>query len=107
MAKVKVEAGICGFVSEIVAKQNSNRKVELEIQSNCPHVQSLAEEYTETEGMNEVFAPYGESELFKKSKLYIKHAACPVPTAIMKAIEVSCSLALPSDVKMEIKKENE
>ncbi len=107
MAKVTVEAGVCGFVTEILAKQNSNRKVDMEIQSTCPHVQSLAEDYKETEGMKEVFAPYGESELFKKSKQHIKHAACPVPTAIMKAIEVSCGLALPSNVHMHIYRENE
>lgn len=104
MAKVKVNAGVCGFITEITATQNSNQKVELSINSTCPHVQALAEEYTEAEGMAEVFAPYGDSVLFNKSKQHIKHAACPVPTAIIKAIEVSCSLALPSDVQMEVKK---
>ncbi len=107
MAKVKVEAGVCGFTTEILARQNSNSKVELDIKSTCPYVQALAEEYTEAEGMTEVFAPYSESQLFQKAKQQIKHAACPVPTAIMKAIEVSYGLALPTDVKMEIKKEDD
>jgi len=107
MAKVKVEAGVCGFTTEIVARQNGNPKIELDIKSACPHVQALAKEYTEAEGMTEVFAPYSESQLFQKAKQHIKHAACPVPTAIMKAIEVSSGLALPADVKMEVKKEDD
>lgn len=35
----------------------------------------------------------------------IKHAACPVPSAIIKGVEVACGLALPKDVEIKIAKE--
>lgn len=47
---------------------------------------------------------FGESPLFKAAKNNLKHSACPVPTALMKAIEVSCGLALPRDVTIRVEK---
>lgn len=104
MSKVKVEAGVCGFVTEVEALLDDSQKVTLNIESDCPHVMALAGEYPESEGMMEVFLPFGESPLFKAAKNTLKHSACPVPTAIMKAIEVSCGLALPRDVAMKVEK---
>lgn len=104
MSKVKVEAGVCGFVTEIEALLDDSQKVSLKIESDCPHVMNMAEEYCESEGMMEVFLPFGESPLFKAAKNNLKHSACPVPTAVMKAIEVSCGLALPKDVAIKIEK---
>lgn len=104
MSKVKVEAGVCGFVTEVEALLDDSQKVSLKIESDCPHVMALAEEYPESEGMMEVFLPFGESPLFKAATNTLKHSACPVPTAIMKAIEVTCGLALPRDVTMKVEK---
>ena len=104
MSKVKVEAGICGFVTDIEAILDDSQKVTLKIESDCPHVMALAGEYPESEGMTEVFLPFGESPLFKAAKNNLQHSACPVPTAVMKAIEVSCSLALPRDVAIKVEK---
>jgi hypothetical protein len=104
VAKVKVEAGVCGFVTEVQALVDDDQKVTLSIESDCPHVMALAEEYPRSEGMMEVFLPFGESPLFKVAKNTLQHSACPIPTAIMKAIEVSCGLALPRDVAMKVEK---
>lgn len=104
MSKVKVEAGVCGFVTEVEAILDDSQKVTLSIESDCPHVMALADNYPESEGMMEVFLPFGESPLFKAAQDNLKHSACPVPTAIMKAIEVSCGLALPRDVAIIVEK---
>ena len=104
MSKVKVEAGVCGFVTEIESILDDSQKVTLKIESDCPHVMDLAGEYSGSEGMTEVFLPFGESPLFKAAKNTLKHSACPAPNAIMKAIEVSCGLALPQDVTIKVEK---
>ena len=104
MSKVKVEAGVCGFVTDIEALLDDSQKVTLKFESDCPHVMKMAEEYNQSEGMMEVFLPLGESPLFKAAKNNLKHSACPVPTAVMKAIEVSCGLALPRDVSIKVEK---
>ena len=38
MAKVKVDAGICGFSTEITAEQSEGGAVAIGFQSTCPHV---------------------------------------------------------------------
>ncbi|MHB1443957.1 MAG: DUF6951 family protein [Candidatus Humimicrobiaceae bacterium] len=40
--------------------------------------------------------------MYETCRKYCKHAACPVPSGIIKAIEVACRLALPKDVCFEI-----
>jgi hypothetical protein len=35
---------------------------------------------------------------------YCTHAACPVPVAIVKAIEIEAGLALPTDVTIKLSK---
>jgi hypothetical protein len=102
--KVTVEAGVCGFVTEIEALLDENQQVKLEIDSNCPNIMALAEDYNLSEGMTEVFIPFGESPLFLAAKKHLKHTACPIPSTIMKAIEVTCGLALPRDVTMKIER---
>jgi len=104
VAKVNVDAGVCGYMTKIEATPNGGTEVKLDIVSDCPHVQALAEEYKTAEGMKEVLAPFGEGKLFESAKKHIKHAACPVPSGIMKAIEVASGLALPRDVTMKVEK---
>jgi len=41
MAKVKVEAGVCGFVTEVEALLDDSQKVTLKIESDCPHVMEM------------------------------------------------------------------
>ncbi len=104
MSKVTVEAGVCGFATEIETLINDSQQVVLKIDSQCPNIRALAEDYNLSEGMTEVFMPFGESPLFQAAKRHLKHSACPIPSAIMKAIEVTCGLALPRDVTMKIER---
>lgn len=105
MAKVVVEAGICGFVTTIEAVQEDRHNLKLTIDTPCPSLKPLATELATVDGMKECFAKIGESNIFAVTRKYCKHAACPVPTAIHKAVEVASQIALPKDVKMTITKE--
>ncbi len=104
MSKVTVEPGICGFETTIEAVAEDKKNVRLSIETQCPNLKPLAEELTTADGYKECFAKVGESPVFVTVRKYCRHAACPVPTAIIKGIEVACNLALPRDVKMTISK---
>ncbi|HED24016.1 MAG TPA: hypothetical protein ENN91_02730 [Firmicutes bacterium] len=104
VAKVIVDAGACGYITKIEATPNSGTEVKLNIKSDCPHVQALAEEYQTAEGMKEALAPFGEAKLFESAKKHLKHAACPVPPGIMKAVEVASGLAVPRDATIKVEK---
>ncbi len=97
MTVVTVDAGICGFTSRIEVSKLSARSVSLLITSDCEMVSGLAERVREL-SWHDVLRRRPDSLLRQSTADCIKHAACPVPVAIVKAIEVEMGLALPRDV---------
>ena len=45
-----------------------------------------------------VFKRMTESAVYQSAAQHIRHTACPIPAAILKAIEVEVGIALPKDV---------
>ena len=43
--------------------------------------------------------------MLRMAAQHCKHAACPVPSGIIKAIEVAAGLALPKDAHIEVAQE--
>lgn len=74
--------------------------VRVKLQSDCPNVLKLSWVLEE-----EALSPYGEAEVdFSESTVYrlsegrLPHTACPVPGAIIKALEVAGDIGLKRDV---------
>ena len=105
MVIVKVNSGICGFSSTVKLTSEDMSAAQINFQTECPNLKPMQDELKEADAFQECFAKVGESPVFHLARKYCKHAACPVPTAIIKGIEVACNLALPADVKIEIEKE--
>jgi hypothetical protein len=103
MAKAIVNAGICGFLADIEAKADGYR-VKLCATSECPRVQKLAEILTEVDALAVIGPRSRPNPVMDKAAEAKLHAACVVPTAIIKAVEVSAGLALPRDVSIKIEK---
>lgn len=104
MSRAIVHAGICGYTTTIEAQENSKYKVCLNIQSDCKHIQKLAENLSEVNALQEISYRRGMPEALTRGAEFCTHAACPVPVGIIKAVEVASGLALPKDVKIEIEK---
>lgn len=104
MTKITVDPGICGFKTIIVVESSDKQNAAVTAESQCPAVMQLVESLDTLDSYNEIFKKFGESEVFKSAKASCKHAACPVPTAILKGLEVECGLALPGDVSINIEK---
>lgn len=103
---VKVMSGICGMLTEVRATSyDQTGTVKLEFNTRCEGIQKLAAELTEVNPFEEIsFRGEGPKTLRMAAK-HCRHAACPVPSGIIKAIEVASGLALPKDVVIEVKKE--
>lgn len=107
-AKIKVDAGICGFKTIITASSEDNMHVELKVVSPCETVKELAACYEEKTPVNayQELSPQNESVIMEVSRsVLIKKGcceACVVPAAVCKAIHVAAGLALPKDVTLEI-----
>lgn len=104
MAKVSVNPGICGLTTDITVTSPDGMNVEVKAETTCDYIKNLVEALPSIDSYTEIFAKYGEGIVAKTAAGTCKHAACPVATAILKAIEVECSLALPGDVAMKIEK---
>jgi len=107
-AKIKVDAGICGFKTVISANSEDNMNVDLKVVSPCDIIKELAALYKEQTPINayQELSPQNESVILKLSRsvLMTKGAceACVVPAAVCKAMYIAAGLALPKDVSMEV-----
>jgi Family of unknown function (DUF6951) len=104
MAKAEIFAGACGFNTAVVAHRNG-RGVILDIQSECAAIRRLAEHLTEVDPLKEISFRRQLPQTYEAAHQYCSHAACPVPSGIIKAIEVEAGLALPRDVSIKITKD--
>ena len=101
---VTIKAGICGMETEIIMKGSMEGDYQIELISDCPLVQGLEPELQEVDLLMGAVGRYSQNPVFKAAELSRLHAACPVPTGIIKAFEVFCGLALPADVKIAMEK---
>jgi hypothetical protein len=102
---VTVNPGICGFLARIVAVANEDYEVDLTITSDCGRIRQLAQQLTHLSALTEIGLPMPATSVYQAAGACKLHAACVVPSAILKAMEVAAGLALPADVALTIKKE--
>ncbi|MFP4562805.1 MAG: DUF6951 family protein [Spirochaetia bacterium] len=105
MITVEVDAGICGKKVIIKAVSEDMQTAQLDITSDCTHIREMAKELPEVNAMEEAFGSIGDTRVFRIAREHCEHAACPVPTAIIKAAEAACGLALPKNVSIKINKD--
>lgn len=104
MATARINAGVCGYQTTVKAQADGNYLVTLQIESQCKAIQRLAEHLTEVNALNEISFRGNPPETLQKGAEYCSHAACPVPSGILKAIEVAAGLALPVSATIEVEK---
>jgi hypothetical protein len=104
-AVVLVNAGVCGRTATIRAAKTAGYVVRIELDTDCPHVAKIAPQPVEVDALREIGLRGGLPPLLETAYRCCAHAACPVPSALVKAVEVAGGLALPDDVTMRISKE--
>jgi hypothetical protein len=95
-----VDAGVCGFHSQIAAESEDEQHVDFEISSTCPHIEEAAKELGRVDAFVEVFCKPHETETYTIMSKHIPHVACPVHAGVLKAIEAAAHLALPRDASI-------
>lgn len=101
MARAKVQCGGCGYTAAVRVSKNHDGTVAVDIDSECAALVELAARLQAVE-------PYGELGSMLQTATYqaaggcLHHSSCPVPTAVLKAIEVEAGVALPSTIEIEI-----
>jgi hypothetical protein len=69
--------------------------VRVDIESDCEHIKKLAGALAEIEPFREISFRGEEPLTLEKAREHCAHAACPVPTGILKAIESRPGLPCP------------
>ncbi len=106
-AKIKVDAGICGFKTVITATSEDNMHVDLKIVSPCEIIKELSSLIKEKTPINayQELSPQNESVIMGISRTLLVTKgcceACVVPVAVCKAMYVAAGLALPKNVTLE------
>jgi hypothetical protein len=107
MAGSEVTSGICGFTTAVRAVLDGAvpYEIHLDIESDCPNVRALADELRRVNALEEITYGRGMPYTIECAARTLRHPACPVPSGILKAIEVAADLALPSDVVIKVWKD--
>ncbi len=109
MVNVEVFGGICGFTTQIQAKDETGYKASFRLNSQCPNWKQVDEILggKELNMMTELFKDKKtgtlHSQVIEISLKTIPHVSCPVISGILKALEVSAGLALPKDATITFK----
>ena len=86
----------------ITAVENETGRVELDINSDCPDILKLSWKLEPVSPYSEVESEFYKSEIYRLAQeTPIPHTACPVPSAMIKAIEVAGGLGLKRDVSIK------
>lgn len=100
MTSLEVHAGSCGFSAKITVHKVDDRHVRVEIESGCDQLVAMNYDLVclQWKGKgHEVFGPMNRSVVYQSASTHVRHTACPIPSAILKAIEVEVGAALPRD----------
>ena len=103
MAKAEIFAGNCGYNTKVEATLDG-KVVKLDITSECPAMQKMADELDEINPYQEISFKRAMPTIHAAGHKHCTHAACPVPVGIIKAVEIEAKLALPTDVIIKLSK---
>ena len=106
LTKVIVNPGVCGFPATIEVIKTGKRQFALKIKTECDKLSALSRQ-VQTIDFMQAFQPAAQSDLYRAAAECTLHAACAIPVAIIKALEVEAGLALPRDVAIHFEKEPE
>jgi hypothetical protein len=100
MATIRVDAGSCGFVSIVRAAKTGAGRVAVDIESDCAQVSEFSGRL-DVIGTREIFhRPFNENSIYREAARSGLHSGCPLPCAVIKAVEVALGLALDKDVSL-------
>ncbi len=104
MTKVVVTSGACGFTSVIRAKKAPQRAIDISVESGCAMVRQMAAEITRL-GRHDALVGILNNPVYLAAGRNLKHAACPVPAAVLKALEVEAGLNVEKDATIVFEKD--
>lgn len=104
MTTVVVNSGACGFSVTIQAMKGKEKKIALSLDTPCEMVQQMLADIA-TVDQRVTLTGFRDNPIYLSAAKHLKHVACPVPSAILKAIETETGMNVPKDVRIEFIRE--
>jgi hypothetical protein len=99
MTKVLINPGACGMSATVEVEKKDGKVFAVTIKSECKMVSELGETLTELT-MMDAFKRLLDNPVYRKGAACLRHVACPVPSGILKALEVEAGLNVPKEVSI-------
>lgn len=101
MKKMRVNPGVCGLESIITVESDDGMEAAISVETQCPAVRKMLEALEQPLSAYEIcFLKPGQGPVYAAAE-NLAHAACPVPAAVIKAVEAECGLALAKNAAIE------
>jgi len=104
MTKIIINAGACGFTITVRAVKGEAGKISVTLETECEAVKKMAEDLAVLDRFTPL-ARIQSNPVYVSASKHVKHAACPVPSGILKAIEVEAGLNVSKDASIIFVKE--
>ncbi len=99
MTKVIVNSGACGFTVEVTAEKGKDKKVHISLETECEMVKKMLDDIPALD-MMALFSGWLNNPVYRSAAKNLKHVSCPVPSGILKAVEVEAGMAVPKEVSI-------
>jgi hypothetical protein len=100
-----INAGVCGFVTEVTARCEDSQHVSFEVVSPCEKAQRLAEILPTVDAYAEIGSGFDGQVMTAVRECFTGCCSgCAVPVGVFKAMQVAASLALPSAVSIDLQR---
>ncbi len=97
MTKVIIHSGACGFVVTIQAEKIEGGKIAVLVDTDCEMVKKMIDDIAVLDRFAALTA-FQNNPVYRSAAKHLKHVACPVPSGIIKAIEVEAGLNVAKNV---------
>ena len=106
MTKVVVDPGICGFIATIDVAALSDHTARVTLTSDCESAIKVGELLKEVDWFSLLRQQGDCYSAYQAAVQNVGHITCPVPVAILKAVEAELGLASSKDVAIQFKTTN-
>lgn len=104
MTKVTIHCGACGLSTSVKAEKCDDKEVEITLDSECERVKKMQDDIS-TLNMMAAFTGFLNNPVYRSAARHLPHVACPVPSGILKALEVELGFNVPQDASIRFLKD--
>ena len=99
MTTVVVQSGACGYTVTVTAERSGRGAIAVTLGTDCEMVKKMQEDVATLDRMA-TLADILNNPVYRSAGKHLKHAACPVPAGILKAVEVEAGLNVSKDARI-------